>query len=131
LIGYGYAGIGYCYAKTNDLEKAKDFVERAEDIAWKIDNENILYQVNKTYANIYMQEENWSDAEKYFQNNIELAEKSNETYSLYSSHYEFGLMYKEKDDLKNANKHLKIAQDLYHKLNIGETEANLNALGKK
>ena len=122
LMGYGYGGVSYCYAKINELKNARDNVKKAEDIALKIDNDNIMYQVYKTHAIICKNERKWNDAVKFYQKNIKIAEKFNQLYSLSDSHFEFGLMYKDSGDLKNAKKHFNIAANLYCELGLRKTK---------
>jgi tetratricopeptide (TPR) repeat protein len=122
LIGYGYAGVSYCYAQINDIPNAEDHAKKAENIASKIDNENIMYQVNKTNALISKKNKKWNEAIRLLEKNIVLVEKLKTIYSLSDTHHELGLTYKEMGDIKNAGKHLKIAQSLNNKLGLGKTK---------
>jgi tetratricopeptide (TPR) repeat protein/DNA-binding PadR family transcriptional regulator len=122
LMGYGYADIGYCYAKINDLANAKDHAKKAENIASKIDNENIMYQVNKTNALISKKNKKWDKAVKLLEKNIVFVEKLNYLYGLSDTHYELGLTYEEMGDEKNANKHFNIALKLNNKLDLKQTK---------
>jgi len=122
LIGYGYAGLGYCYAKTNDPQNAKIFVTKAEDIAHKIDNENIMYQVNKAYAHIFKHEQKWEEAINYLKKSIESDKETRSLFTLSDLHYELGLLYDEMDDIESAKKHLRIAVELYKKMGHGNAK---------
>ena len=115
-MGYGYADISYCYAKINDIENAKDHAKKAENIASKINNENIMYQVNKTNALILKKNKNWNEAIKLLEKNIVFVEKLNYLYGLSDKHYELGLTYNEMGAVKIAKKHIKIATDLNNKM---------------
>ncbi len=120
--GYGYAGISYCYAKINDLVKAKDYARKAENIVSKIDNENIMYEVNKTYALIYKHEKKWGEAVRCFKKSIEQLEKFDALYQLSDLNFELGLLYEEMGDADNAKKHFEIATNLYKELGHGKTK---------
>ena len=95
---------------------------KAEDIATKIDNENIMYQVNKAYAHICKHEQKWEEAVDYLKKSIESDEEIESLYTLSDSHYELGLLYEEMGDIEGAKKHLEIAVDLYKKFGYGNTK---------
>jgi tetratricopeptide (TPR) repeat protein len=130
LMGYGYAGLSYCYARVNDFSNARILVKKAEDIALKIDNENIMYQVNKTNALISKEEEKWNEAVSYLEKNIELVEKLNTLYSLSDTHFELGVTYKEMGEQNKAKKHFKIATNLYSELGLEKTKLVKEKLSK-
>lgn len=117
-MGYDYAGMSSCFVKIEKIESAKNYAKKAEDIALKIDNENIMFDVNRTYALIYKHEKKWDKAIKYFQKSIEIVEKLNAVFYLSHSHLEFGLLYKKMGDADNAEKHIKIAEKLYDNLDL-------------
>ncbi|UCG69435.1 MAG: tetratricopeptide repeat protein [Thermoplasmata archaeon] len=122
LIGYSNAGLGYYHAKIGDFKKAKKYTKKAEEIASKIDNENIMYLVYKTYALIFKHQNKWDKTLIYFNKSIEIAEKVNAFYPLSDSHFELGLIYEELGDNKEAKKHFDIAVDLYNKLGLEKSK---------
>jgi tetratricopeptide (TPR) repeat protein/DNA-binding MarR family transcriptional regulator len=121
--GYGYAGIGYCFAKIDEYEKAGEYAKKAEDIALKIGSENILFDVNKTFALICIHKKKSREAIKFLQKNIEIVEKLNSFYSLSESHIELGKLYNDIDQPDIAKKHFTIAAEINNKLGIEKTEA--------
>jgi tetratricopeptide (TPR) repeat protein len=58
----------------------------------------------------------WDKAIEYFQKSIELREEMNIPYRLADGYYEFGLMYKEKGDKRNARKYLNRSHKIFEKL---------------
>jgi tetratricopeptide (TPR) repeat protein len=122
LMGYGYAGISYCYAKINDLSNARNYVNKAEEIASKINNENIMYQVNKTYALIFTKEEKWEEAVRLLEKNIKLVEKLKTLYGLSDAHNELGATYEEMGDYHNAKKHYNIAKNIDNNMDLERTK---------
>jgi tetratricopeptide (TPR) repeat protein/DNA-binding MarR family transcriptional regulator len=122
LLGYGYANISYCFAKIEEFIKGMEYATKAEEIALKIDNKNIMPDVYKTYGLVCWHEEKYDEAIDYFKRSIEIAESQNALYYLSDSHFEFGLLYKEIGDTKNAKKHFDKATRLYNKLGLGKTD---------
>ncbi len=122
LMGYGYAGISYCYAKSNEWQNARDYVKKAEDIATKINNENIKYQVNKTYALIFRKEEKWDKAVKFLEDNIVLVEKLKTPFSLSDTHLELAMTYEEMGDNRKAKKHYDIAKNIDNDIDFKRTK---------
>jgi tetratricopeptide (TPR) repeat protein len=130
LIGYSTAGLSYCFAKIDEFEKAKEYAKNAEEIALKIDNENIMPDVYKTYGLLCKDDERWDEAIGYFKRSIEIAEKQDALYYLSDSNFELGLLYKEIGDAKNAKKHLNIALNLYSKLGLEKAKLVREKLSK-
>jgi tetratricopeptide (TPR) repeat protein len=128
--GYCYASVSYCHAKMNDFAKAKNNAGNAKDIASKIDNENIMFQVNKTYALISREEKKWEDAVRFLEKNIVLVEKLKALYSLSDTHFDLGVIYEEMGDVDNAKKHFQIAKGLYSELGIGKSKIVKDKLSK-
>ncbi|MHA2121069.1 MAG: tetratricopeptide repeat protein [Promethearchaeota archaeon] len=115
-LGYGYAGLSYCYANVKEFEKTREYLEKAEKIALKLENENIMNVINRTHSIICIQEERWDDGIKYCKKSLVYLEKLGASYQLPNVHKELGLMYKEKGEPEIAEKHMKIAEGLYNKL---------------
>jgi tetratricopeptide (TPR) repeat protein/DNA-binding MarR family transcriptional regulator/GTPase SAR1 family protein len=122
LIGYGHANISYCFAKIEEFKKARKHAKKAEEIALKIDSENIMFMVYKTQGLLNKHEERWSESVAYFKKSIEIVEKLNALYYLSDSHFQLGLIYEEMGDVENAKKHLDIAEQLYNKLGLEKVE---------
>jgi tetratricopeptide (TPR) repeat protein len=81
-----------------------------------------MFEIYKTYGLINWHDRKWDEAILYFQKSIEIVEKLNALYYLSDSHFELGLLFGEKDDLKKAKEHLKIAASLYDKLGLEKAE---------
>ncbi len=118
LIGHGCANLSYCYAKINNFKKAMEYVNKAEEVALKIDSENIMFIVYKTYALICKHEERWDESFSYFNKSIEIVDNLNALYYLSDVHFELGLLYEERGDSKNAKKHFNIAQEFNSRLDL-------------
>ncbi|TEU00789.1 MAG: tetratricopeptide repeat protein, partial [Candidatus Stahlbacteria bacterium] len=129
-VGYSSAGKGYCLAKTDKFEKARDCIKNAEDIALKIDNENIMFDVYRTYAVICKHEKKWEEALEYFRKSIAIVEKLKASYYLSDAHLEFGRLFYEKGDMKSTKKHFNIAERLYTELGLEKVEPVRNKLSK-
>jgi len=121
-IGYGHSWVGFCYAKINDFENAKRNAEKAEEIALKIENQNIMFDVQLTRALIYANQNKWDEAINYFQMSIKDAEKVNAFFPLAETYFEVGQIYQKMDDEKNAKKNFKLAARLYRKLALDKNE---------
>jgi tetratricopeptide (TPR) repeat protein len=113
VLGYGYSGISLCYVNINDVKKAQKFSKKAEDIAIKIENENIMFEVNKTYALISRHQNKFDEAINFLKKSLELVEKLNAKYYLANTHFEIGLLYEETGDRISAKKHLIAAKNLF------------------
>lgn len=122
FIGYGYSWIGYCYAKIKDFKNAKRCAKRAEDIARKIENKNIMFDVNKTKAFICLNENKWDEAIKYFNKSIKETKKINELFPLAETHFELGQMYQEAGLEKSAKENFNLARKYYRKLGLENNE---------
>jgi tetratricopeptide (TPR) repeat protein len=130
LLGYGYAEMGYCFAKIKEFEKARQYTEKAERIASKLDNDNIMNLLNRTYGLISKYEGRWGDGEDYFNRNLKYLKNLGASYQLPDSHFELGLLYKELGDLKRAKKHLDTAVNLYADLGLEKNEHVKEKLSK-
>jgi tetratricopeptide (TPR) repeat protein len=113
MLGYGYSGISFCYAKMNEIKKAKKFLKRAENIAIKIENENIMFEVNNTYAQISRINNDLKEAANYLKKSLAIVEKLGAKYYIALTNFEFGLLYEEMGDIKSAKKHFIAAKNLY------------------
>jgi tetratricopeptide (TPR) repeat protein len=129
-LTYSYAGISYCLAKVDKFEKARGYVKKAEDIALKIDNENVMFDIYRTHAYIYKHETKWEEALEYFRKSIAIVEKLKASYYLSDAHLEFGQLFYEKGDTKNAKKHFDIAARLYTELGLEKVDIVRDKLSK-
>lgn len=116
LLGYGYAGISFCYANIKEFEKTREYIGKAEKIALKLDNENIMNMVNRTNSLLCKHERRWDEGIVYCIKSIDYLEKLGASYQLPETYEELGLMYQEKGEVEKAERHKKIAEDLYIKL---------------
>ncbi len=130
LLGYGLAEMGYCFARINEFEKAREYAEKAENIATKLDNDNIMNMINKTYGLICMHEGRWDEGVDYFKMSLKYLKKLRASYQLPDSHFQLGLLYEEMGDVKNTKKHLGIANKLYSKLGLKKAELVREKLSK-
>lgn len=133
-MGYGYSWIGYCYAKINDFKNAKRYAEKAEEIALKIENQNVMFDVQLTYALIYANQNKWDEALNYFQRSIKDAKEVNAFFPLAETYFEVGQIYQKMGDKKNAKKNFKHAAKLYKRLGLNKNEfvkAKLESVGYK
>jgi tetratricopeptide (TPR) repeat protein len=105
-------------------------VKKAEDIALKIDNENVMFDIYRTHAYIYKHETKWEEALEYFRKSIAIVEKLKASYYLSDAHLEFGQLFYEKGDTKNAKKHFDIAARLYTELGLEKVDIVRDKLSK-
>jgi tetratricopeptide (TPR) repeat protein len=121
VTGYGYASLSFCYAKTGQLDQAREYAEKAKNIALKIDNQNIMYQVNKTYAYIYKHEQDWEKAIEFLNKGISADENMRSLYTHSDLYYELGLLHEEMDKTEEARNYFEKAIILYKELGLGQT----------
>jgi tetratricopeptide (TPR) repeat protein len=120
LKGFGYAGIGLCYAKINEIDSARRYSIKAEEIARYCENKNILFVVNWTKGLICKHEKRWEDGIEHLSQCLDILNQNKASFRTTDIHYGLGIMYqKNKDDTK-ANKHFKIAKQLHKDLGINK-----------
>jgi tetratricopeptide (TPR) repeat protein len=120
-LGYNYSGISFCYAKINDINMAKRFLKKAENIALKIENENIMYEVYHTYAQISRINNEHKEAVNYLNKSLAIVKKLDAQYYMAYTYFEIGLIFEEMGDKDSAKKHFNNATRLYRKLGLDKT----------
>ena len=87
----------------------------------KTGEKNLISAAHKALAVTYQKMKKWDMAIEHFRKSIENVDE--ETYPYYTAdfHFDFGLMYKEKGDLRKAREHIQIAKEIWAK--IGSTES--------
>jgi tetratricopeptide (TPR) repeat protein len=139
LMANAYWGVSEAYFQKKNLEKAKDYSNLAFNLYEKIGAKDSIAFPMKVFGMIYREQKKWKESiesfEKAIKNIMVVQDEmiiSPTIFELGLTHFEFGLMWKDKGDSERAKEHLNKALDVFEKLKykryIGEVKTNLKSL---
>jgi len=116
LEGYCFSNLSGSYIKKNDPEKAISYLDKAFEIFTKLDEKQMISDIYTHYGKIFKLQQEWSKSIENFNKSIDILKELNIPYHYGETLFEFGLMYKEKDDKDSAKAKLKSAYEIFNNL---------------
>jgi len=133
-IAWAYFNGAEAYARKGDLKKAKDYADRAHRIMERIGDTVGLHGIYKNYGIIFRLEKKWDDAAKSFNNALQFFVDRKMPFEEAEACFEFGIMYRDKGDLKNAIEYLNRAEKIFTEIGsmkrASEARKELESVGQ-
>jgi len=116
LVGWGYFNKSEALAKSGDINRAKDYIERAHQIMKNLNDMVGLSAVYKNWSLIYWLEEDWAEAINYINKALDTLENLDIPFTKAECRYQLARIYEEKGESEKAIKYFNIAQDSFRKM---------------
>lgn len=128
LVGWGYFNKSESLAKSGEIKRAKDYIERAQKIMKNLNDMVGLSAVYKNWSLIYWLEENWEKAIEYIKKSLETIENLDIPFTKAECKYQMARIYEEKGEPEKAIRYFKIARGSFEKM---ESTQYLRKIDKK
>lgn len=132
IKAYALSNAAEVHIKNNQLEKARDHLEKAIDTFGKIDEKVGMSVALTSMASLYRIRKNWEKSEEYIQKSINICTEYDMPYHLGDGIFEHALLYKDKGEKKRAEEKLGEALTIFKKLGneemVSKIEEELAAL---
>jgi tetratricopeptide (TPR) repeat protein len=116
------------YIAINDIYAGLALENQAMQTFLQLEDHLGEAETYKYMGALYSRIEKWELANTYFEQSIFLANKYKNPLLAAESHYEFGVMEKQRGDKKSAIEHLNKAMSLFQSLNAANDEAKVKEM---
>jgi predicted ATPase len=110
--------IAEIYFEKRDLNTTEDFTNKSLNLSSKLGLKEDLAKSLRLLGMIRREEKKWQDSIENFEESIRIFKSQESGRRLGQSHYEFGLMWEDKGDIKMAKEHLNKAIGIFEKFKL-------------
>lgn len=122
-----YFNLGEIDLFEKKYQEALDCYLKGLGIDEKLGNKRNITSDYGMIGELYVEMDNLDEAERFFQQSISLAKEINAPVELASAYHNLGLLYKQKGKKNNAREYLRLAQEIYLRID----EANYQKIKKE
>jgi tetratricopeptide (TPR) repeat protein len=119
-LGYGLSNVAGCYIEKIELDKAVKNLERALSIFKKLNDKRMVSSILTKYARVSLMKGRRKSAKNYLNKAMEIAKNIGVPSEIADIHYQFGITFKEREEIVKAGKSFEKALRIYE--DMGETE---------
>ncbi len=106
------------HLKKGELEKAYELCKNAQTLSEELTSHSLIADFKKTFGIVCKEKHLWNESEENFVECIRTFKRFGMKKEVAESYYEFGLMWKMKDDYEKASSHLDNALEIFRKLKL-------------
>ncbi|MCK4443606.1 MAG: tetratricopeptide repeat protein, partial [Thermoplasmata archaeon] len=127
LTIYNYTGIAELYVRKGDMVKAMEFCNKAIELSEAVDSRGGLSDSCWISGMIHSHLENWEAAIADFEKCIDISKEMGHFRLLGKAYLEFGIMWKAKGDVTEAENCLRKSLDIFEKLKLTKDSEDTRA----
>jgi tetratricopeptide (TPR) repeat protein len=113
-----FHGLAICEIERDNLSKALEYCENALEASRRIGTRDTEAAIFTEYGRIYMKMGAWDSSIKSFEEALNILKEIDKDSGLGDVHYFYALMWNEKGDKKNAEKHFNLALEIFIKFEL-------------
>ena len=118
-------GIAQVHLAKGDLQEALKSCNMAFSLSTEMGQKQHIGASRRVLGTIYRKRKLWKESTENFEDSIRVCREIGERFGEALSHYEFGLMWKQKGDIAKAKEHHTEAAELYEALKIPKRAARV------